>query len=294
MTSAISQNTTYDIIGDVHGHQEKLINLLQTLGYTKENNVWKQDGHKAVFVGDLIDKGPKAAEVLKTVKAMVDAGSAIMVIGNHELNWIQDAADHTADAVAFMDATEKHHSRRQLTEAFKYQIDGLIDLFNWLRNQPMYIDHPDLRVVHACWDEEAIATLKAASIDRLDQKALEGYRDTYSNTYLAIDRVVAGCAHQFPSKLAYDPNYRSTRFRIKWWPEDRVSINPIEIQPAPAKVQLPEDQPPVFFGHYAMVGTPDVLGHNVAGLDYSAAYGGELVAYRHKPGQPLDRAHFVT
>ena len=86
MTSATSQNTTYDIIGDVHGHQEKLINLLQTLGYTKENNVWKQEGHKAVFVGDLIDKGPKAAEVLKTVKAMVDAGSAIMVIGNHELN----------------------------------------------------------------------------------------------------------------------------------------------------------------------------------------------------------------
>lgn len=294
MTSTQSQNTTYDIIGDVHGQQEKLINLLQKLGYKKEKNVWKQDGYQAVFVGDLIDKGPKAAEVLKTVKAMVDAESAVMVIGNHELNWIQDAADHTSDILAFMDATEKHHSRRQLTEAFKYQIEELIEIFNWLRNQPMYIDQPDLRVVHACWDEEAIATMKTAGIERLDQIALAGYRDTYSKIYLAIDRVVAGCAHQFPSKLADNPNFCSTRFRIKWWPEDRVSINPIEIQPAPANVQLPKDQPPVFFGHYAMVGTPDILGSNVAGLDYSAAYGGQLVAYRHEPGQPLDRAHFVT
>jgi predicted MPP superfamily phosphohydrolase len=124
---------TYDIIGDVHGHQDKLIALLLKLGYKKENNIWQQEGHQAVFVGDLIDKGPKAAAVLKTVKAMVDAGSAFMVVGNHELNWIQDAADHTGDVIAFMDATEKHYSRRQLTKAFKYQIEELIDIFHWLR-----------------------------------------------------------------------------------------------------------------------------------------------------------------
>ena len=295
MTNDQTPAITYDIIGDVHGHHDKLIALLQKLGYQKQNSVWAQAGHKAVFVGDLIDKGPKAAAVLKTVKAMVEAGSAMMVVGNHELNWIQEAADHTADLMAFMDATERHYSRCQLTKAFKYEPEQLIEIFQWLRNQPIYIEQDDLRVVHACWDEEALATLKDAGIDCLDDKALAGYRDTYSDVYLAIDRVIAGCAHQFFTALAHKPKYRSERFRIQWWPEDRVEINQIELPIYQWQIKGPDaDKAPVFFGHYAMVGEPDRVGPNIAGVDYSAAYGGKLTAYRHKSGQPLDRANFVT
>ncbi|MGC8118852.1 metallophosphoesterase [Marinobacter sp. VGCF2001] len=295
MTNYQAPATTYDIIGDVHGHQDKLTALLRKLGYTKQDQVWTKPGHKAVFVGDLIDKGPNAAAVLETVKAMVEADSAMMVVGNHELNWIEDAADSTGDVLAFMDATEKHHSRRQLTEAFKYEPERLINIFAWLRNQPVYIDQPDLRVVHACWDEEALATLKKAEVTCLNDRGLAGYRDTYSNVYLAIDRMIAGCAHQFPSSLAHNSGFRSKRFRIQWWPEDRAAINPIESGVVPVQIQGPKpDSAPVFFGHYAMTGEPDTLGVNVAGVDYSAAYGGKLIAYRHTTGQPLARKHFVT
>ena len=285
---------TYDIIGDVHGHHDKLAALLEKLGYQNRGKGWQKPGHKAVFVGDLIDKGPKAAAVLSTVKNMVDVGAAAMVVGNHELNWIQDAADHMGDLMAFLDATEKHHSRRQLTRAFKYEPECLLELFQWLRSQPIYIDQPDLRVVHACWDEGAIATLKQADINCLDNKALAGYRDTYSDIYLAIDRVVAGCAHRFPAQPARGSGFSSQRFRIQWWPQDRVAINPIESAVTVMPLPVPDnDVAPVFFGHYAMVSKPDILGANVAGVDYSAAYGGPLVAYHHTPGQPLDRKHFV-
>ena len=295
MTNARSPATTYDIIGDVHGHYDKLISLLKKLGYEKQEGAWQKSNHLAVFVGDLIDKGPNAAAVLTTVRYMVNTGSAMLVVGNHELNWIHDAADHTDDVLAFLDATEKHHSRRQLTEAFKYEPERLIELFHWLRDQPIYIDRPDLRVVHACWDEDAIACLKEADINRLDRFGLAGYRDTYSDLHLALDRVVAGCAHQFPTSLAHKPGFRSTRFRIRWWPENRVAINPIESDVVPVKISTPEpDSAPVFFGHYAMTGEPDTLGANVASVDYSAAYGGSLVAYRHTAGQPLAREHFVT
>ncbi|KXS55545.1 MAG: metallophosphoesterase [Marinobacter sp. T13-3] len=295
MTSDQTTTLTYDVIGDVHGQHDKLVALLKKLGYQKTNQAWSKAGHQAVFVGDLIDKGPKAAGVLKTVQTMVEAGTALMVVGNHELNWIQDAADYTADPIAFMDATEKHPDRRQLTEAFKYQPEALIGIFQWLREQPIYIDQPDLRIVHACWDEDALDVLKNAGIDRLNNRALAGYRDTYSDVYLAIDCVVAGCAHTFPAERAYKSEFRSERFRIQWWPENRVAINPIEIQPVAGKVRLPEShKAPVFFGHYSMVGIPDTLGSNIAGLDYSAAYGGTLTAYRHRPNQPLDRTHFVT
>lgn len=295
MTNAQSLATTYDIIGDVHGHYDKLISLLKKLGYEKHEGVWQKPKHQAVFVGDLIDKGPNAAAVLTTVKNMVDADTAMMVIGNHELNWIHDAADHTDDVLAFLDATEKHHSRRQLTEAFKYEPERLIELFHWLRDQPIYIDQPDLRVVHACWDENAIACLKEADIDRLDRFGLAAYRDTYSDLHLALDRVIAGCAHQFPTSLAHNPGFRSIRFRIQWWPDNRVAINPIESDVVPVNIGTPEpDGAPVFFGHYAMTGEPDTLGANLVSVDYSAAYGGSLVAYRHTAGQPLDREHFVT
>jgi calcineurin-like phosphoesterase family protein len=295
MSSNQQTAITYDVIGDVHGHHDKLIALLKKLGYNKVDGIWCQPGHKAVFVGDLIDKGPKPAKVLATVQKMVDAGSAMMVIGNHELNWIQDAADHTEDLMAFLDKTENHPCRHKLVSAYKYEPDRLIELFQWLREQPIYIDHPDIRVVHACWDEAAITTLKDAGIERLCDKALASYRDTYSDVYLAMDRVIAGCAHQFPSHLANRPKFRSIRLRVQWWPEDKVTINPIEGDVARINLPAPDaTKPPVFFGHYALTGTPDTLGANVASVDYSAAYGGPLAAYQHHAGQPLEPEHFVT
>ena len=295
MSNERTMATTYDIIGDVHGHQAKLESLLDKLGYQKQDGSWAKPGHKAVFVGDLIDKGPRPAAVLQTVKAMVDAGNALMVIGNHELNWIQDAADHTDDVIAFLDATDKHHCRRRITSAFKYEPEKLVNMFKWLRSQPLFIEQKDLRVVHACWHAPDIELLKAENIKSLCDKALAGYRDTYSDIYLAIDRLVAGCDHEFPAHLANEPVYRSVRQRIQWWPEPNVAINPDEIKPVPRRGVSPDDEaPPIFFGHYAMVGKPNTLGKNIAGVDYSAAYGGNLTAYRHIAGQPLCRQQFIT
>lgn len=295
MNKEQKMTTTYDIIGDVHGHQNKLEELLKKLGYDKQDGCWGKQGHQAVFVGDLIDKGPKPAEVLTTVKAMVEAGNAKMVIGNHELNWIQDAADHTDDVIAFLDATDRHHCRRRITSAFKYEPEKLFEIFHWLRSQPLFIEQTDLRVVHACWHEPDIQRLQTLEIESMCDKALAGYRDVYSDIYLAIDRLVAGCAHEFPPHLANEPVFRSERQRIQWWPDAKVAINPAEIKPVPTKKVSPDDKaPPIFFGHYAMVGNPDLLGKNIVGVDYSAAYGGALTAYRHIAGHPLNSQQFVT
>ena len=54
---------------------------------------------RATFVGDLIDRGPDQLRVLKTVKAMVDAGSAQMVLGNHEFNALAYATGGPPDPV---------------------------------------------------------------------------------------------------------------------------------------------------------------------------------------------------
>lgn len=75
----------FDVIGDVHGCYEELIALLQQLGWRIEGDCpTHPDGRKAVFVGDLVDRGPKSVGVVQLVMRMVQAGVAYAVIGNHD------------------------------------------------------------------------------------------------------------------------------------------------------------------------------------------------------------------
>ncbi|MCS6918739.1 MAG: polynucleotide kinase-phosphatase, partial [Fimbriimonadales bacterium] len=75
----------FDIIGDVHGCYGELIDLLQRLGWhTGGDCPTHPEGRKAVFVGDLVDRGPNSVGVLQLVMRMVGAGVAYAVIGNHD------------------------------------------------------------------------------------------------------------------------------------------------------------------------------------------------------------------
>ncbi len=71
----------FDIIGDVHGCRSELETLLTELGYVDGHH---PEGRTAVFVGDLVDRGPDTPGVLRRVMAMVASGDALCVPGNHE------------------------------------------------------------------------------------------------------------------------------------------------------------------------------------------------------------------
>lgn len=91
----------FDIIGDVHGCAEELVDLLHRLGYrvglqgTGEKrlaHVTAPRGRRAVFVGDIVDRGPNAPDCLRIVMDMAAAGIAMCVPGNHDakfLRWLQ-------------------------------------------------------------------------------------------------------------------------------------------------------------------------------------------------------------
>ena len=75
----------FDIIGDVHGCHFELLGLLDRLGYdTSADPIVHLEGRRAVFLGDLVDRGPGVAEVLDVVMSMVSTGSALCIVGNHE------------------------------------------------------------------------------------------------------------------------------------------------------------------------------------------------------------------
>ena len=81
----------FDIIGDVHGCFDELMQLLAELGYQKNDAGAFQppDGRKAIFVGDLVDRGPKIPETVRLAKDMVDAGCAFCVPGNHDIKFMR-------------------------------------------------------------------------------------------------------------------------------------------------------------------------------------------------------------
>ncbi|MCY7385444.1 MAG: polynucleotide kinase-phosphatase [Microcoleus sp. CAN_BIN18] len=90
----------FDIIGDIHGCCDELSQLLQQLGYqivesSSESGFWDSpvyahpEGRKAVFLGDLVDRGPRILDTLKLVHNMVVASTALCVPGNHDIKLLR-------------------------------------------------------------------------------------------------------------------------------------------------------------------------------------------------------------
>ncbi len=80
----------FDVIGDVHGCHGELVELLTELGYdVRPDGAHHPDGRRAVFVGDLVDRGPDTPGVLRLVMGMVASGDALCVAGNHEAKLVR-------------------------------------------------------------------------------------------------------------------------------------------------------------------------------------------------------------
>jgi protein phosphatase len=89
-----SDHGPFDIIGDVHGCFDELTELLEKLGYTvgADGTYVPPEGRRLIFVGDLVDRGPKSPEVVRLVMDMSRAGHALAVPGNHDIKlmrWLQ-------------------------------------------------------------------------------------------------------------------------------------------------------------------------------------------------------------
>jgi protein phosphatase len=91
-TNLKHESGPFDIIGDVHGCYGELVTLLERLGYEVSQNggaVRPPEGRKAIFVGDLVDRGPDAPAVLRLVMGMVRSGTALCIPGNHDVRLVR-------------------------------------------------------------------------------------------------------------------------------------------------------------------------------------------------------------
>ena len=129
-----SEHGPFDLIGDVHGCFDELLELLAALGYEtgRSAGAWHHPaGRKLVFVGDLVDRGPKVPEVVRLVRDSVEFGSALCVPGNHDIKfmrkiWGKDVqiTHGLAESLAQFEAYEQHY--RGFTRIAAEFIDSLV------------------------------------------------------------------------------------------------------------------------------------------------------------------------
>ncbi|MFF3944550.1 polynucleotide kinase-phosphatase [Streptomyces sp. NPDC001902] len=115
----------FDIIGDVHGCSSELETLLGKLGYVDGVH---PEGRTAVFVGDLVDRGPDSPGVLRRVMGMVAAGDALCVPGNHENKlgrWLKGKkVQHTHGLAETIEQLEQEDEK---DPAFREQVREFIE-----------------------------------------------------------------------------------------------------------------------------------------------------------------------
>ncbi len=96
-TNLRHEHGPFDIIGDIHGCFDELLELLKLLGYEitreEEPEIRFQVSHpqrrKVIFLGDLVDRGPATPSVLRLAMNMVAAGNALCIPGNHDMKLLR-------------------------------------------------------------------------------------------------------------------------------------------------------------------------------------------------------------
>jgi len=300
----------FDLIGDIHGYAHELHQLLEKLGYSRKGGTFSHLERRVIFLGDFIDRGPHIREVLEIVRPMVEAGSALAVMGNHELNAL---AFHTPDGLSGHLRNHEPKNVRQHSATMQQLSEAeLADALAWFRTLPMWLDLPGLRAVHACWDDAAIAKIKHGLNDHLGvtgdflrSACLKG-----GTLFEPVEVLLKGKEMPLPEGVVYrdkDGHTRNTS-RTRWYLHPNghtVQSYAMQRDGFETDAEIAEetigraapyssDAKPVFVGHYWLTGdAPELLATNVACLDYSVAKGGMLTAYRWDGEQTLSNEKFV-
>ncbi len=301
----------YDIIGDIHGHADELVELLTKLGYSESHGCYSHPTRKVVFCGDFIDRGPHIPDVVRIARAMVEGETALAVMGNHEFNAL---AYHTKDPASPEKFLRPHNSRNrkqhQQTQD-QFSADELHQAIEWFRTLPAALELDGMRVVHACWNPDSLKVIDAAveELGSFTAEFLKKATEKKHPLFKAIECVMKGPELSLPEGITVtdkEGNIRK-RIRIRWfespvsqtWATYSLPIKntlPTTAVPrdSPA-VPYPTTAPPVFIGHYWLPEkSPTPLMPNVGCLDYSVAKDGMLCAYRFDGEVSLSTDKFVS
>ena len=311
----------YDIIGDIHGQADRLIQLLTRMGYTHNGDCYAHPSRKALFLGDFIDRGPQQKQTLDTVIPMVTCKSAAAVMGNHELNALAYHTEHPQRPGDWLRPRSIKNTRLHQAFLDEYppgdnaQLDAVLNFFYSL---PLWLDLGELRLIHAAWHADSLAATARHLDDgnRLNTDTLVRATTPADPLYRHVETLLKGMEYDLPAGTSYPDKQGIERSEVRCWffKQQGQTIGDIMVHPGsfsgPHRERVLNtavdqaflcgygaDEPPVFVGHYWMgegdQPEPAILTDNVACVDYSAKNGGKLTVYRWSGESRLANRNFI-
>jgi bis(5'-nucleosyl)-tetraphosphatase (symmetrical) len=244
-------------IGDVQGCFDELQRLLQKVSFGSRDRLW--------LVGDLVNRGPKSADVLRFVRGL--GPRAVTVLGNHDLHLIAqfEGVEHARKADTLDDVLDAP--------------DGA-ELSAWLRQQPLVHTEGEYAMVHAGllpqWTIE-----RALELGKEVQRALQA-----SNHREFLQHMYGGKPDKWDDALGGWDRLRvivNAMTRMRFCDRTgRMDVQGKGTKPAKGFQRWyeiwPKEKRTLVFGHWSQLGL--VREPGVAGLDSGCVWGGALTALR--------------
>lgn len=271
----------HTIIPDIHADLSRL-----------DASISAANGSPIAFLGDFIDAGPAPSFtpndriVLERVKALMEAGRAIAVMGNHELNAILFHTTGTDGQPLRAHNAKNQTQHSSFIEAFGIGTPEARDWTDWfLSALPLWHDHAEFRLIHACWSKDALSVVRARRPDGfLKPEDLPEIADESTSFGRAVKLLVSGAEADLPAGFSFRDKSGHERHsvRLSWWRagnswrDAALSVpdrNQLPETPLPSGLSVtpyPQNASPVFVGHYKMDGLPRLEADKVVCLDYPA------------------------
>ncbi|MBN2605969.1 MAG: symmetrical bis(5'-nucleosyl)-tetraphosphatase [Thiotrichales bacterium] len=255
------------VIGDLQGCYDDLMRLLDKIEYDSGNDeLW--------FAGDIVNRGPKSLECLRFVKELGDSGK--MVLGNHDFHLL-----------AAYTGLDKYRAKTDTLQPI-LKADDVDELVNWLRHQPLMVEHPTHPVVmvHAGippqwtieqakgYAKEVEAVIQADDWKQSLKHHLFGSEpDEWSDKLKGWDRI--RYILNALVRMRYCDKNGKLDFKSKMAPSDKT--RKAKYQPWFTIDERKNLDKQIFFGHWSTLGAIDA--YEIHSTDTGCLWGGELTAY---------------
>lgn len=300
----LKSDDKFDFIGDVHGNAKKLLQLIDKLGYVRNDNGWMHhENRQIIILGDFINVGKESKKVLSILHELWEKNIACVLVGNHEyflaLNFLKNGTS------VFEKNSKIFFEYESLFNEFNSDYSELVKHIEWFASLPLYFETVKFRAVHAYWNNSNISIIRNCN-------SLKDIFQARKQKLIKKEEVKSIVNETLNGKLIYHYNSwlfkKPQKFRIKWWNElynkdlsdniivhNKTNLKSKKITPKllPDFKPYQNNEKPVFIGHYWLQTLPCLLKNNVCCLDFGAAKGGYLTAYRFNGEQKLDARNLV-
>lgn len=216
-----------DIVADVHGEIEALRQLLARLGYAADGS--HPADRRLVFLGDLTDRGPDSPAVVRLVRSLVEANRASCLLGNHELNLLQEKRKHGNHW--FFGQPEAMDDSGVVVRQVLANDEIRHEVRQFFLRLPLALERDDLCLVHACWHAPMIEHVRqtAGVLELYDQHSARVQRELNERGVVDPTERTLARQNRNPIKVltsgfearAEQPFFASGRWRdekrVAWW-----------------------------------------------------------------------------